>query len=80
MAVYRTVQALTSDEIQELKYSLLCFNESDFMERGYSEDDKIVKTILSAKETLSADAISNEIVYKIYEGISFVKYDFFCNL
>lgn len=69
--VYREVGELTRDELNELKNKLF-----------YGGEDTVS---LSAEDTAVIEAADNEdaipdaLVFKLYEGITFVADDFFCN-
>lgn len=66
MKGYRSVEELTKDELSELKN---CY----YMQLE-DEDDEILNGIDSPEE------IPDVIIFEHYEGISFVKDDFFCNM
>lgn len=67
-----TVKELNQEEKLQLKESLVY--GSDILPLITKEQQKIID------EAISTDDISNELVEEIYEGIHFVKEDFFCNI
>ena len=67
-----TVKELNQEEKLQLKESLVY--GSDILPLITKEQQKIID------EAISTDDISNELVEQIYEGIHFVKEDFFCNI
>lgn len=77
---YRNVRELTQDELDELKskiYFLNTDNEDEMEEFVAVWDDEI--EIEHEKMEYPTD-ISNETIYKLFDGISFVEEDFSCNL
>lgn len=67
-----TVKELNYEEKLQLKESLVY--GSDILPPITKEQQKIID------EAISTDDISDELVEEIYEGINFVKEDFFCNI
>lgn len=67
-----TVKELNDVEKLQLKESLVY--GSDILPIITKEQQKIID------EAISTDDISDELVEEIYEGINFVKEDFFCNI
>ena len=76
--MYRDVTELTRDELRELKcnYMYELANEGTFaevMDRDYDEP--------SYWDLANADEIiPDDVVFRQYEGVSFVEEDFFCNV
>lgn len=67
-----TVKELNYEEKLQLKESLVY--GSDILPPITKEQQKIID------EAFSADDISDGLVEQIFEGINFVKEDFFCNI
>lgn len=67
-----TVKELNYEEKLQLKETLLY--GSDWITHITKEDQKIID------EAFSADDISDELVERIFEGIHFVKDDFWCHI
>ena len=67
-----TVKELNQEEKLQLKEALVY--GSDILPPITKEQQKIIN------EAFSTDDISDELVENIYEGINFVKEDFFCNI
>lgn len=67
-----TVKELNQEEKLQLKESLVY--GADNLPPITKEQQKIID------EAFSTDDISDELVENIYEGINFVKEDFFCNI
>ena len=67
-----TVKELNQEEKLQLKEALVY--GSDILPPITKEQQKIIN------EAFSTDDISDELVENIYEGINFVKEDFFCNV
>ena len=67
-----TVKELNQEEKLQLKETLVY--GSDILPSITKEQQKIIN------EAFSTDDISDELVEEIYEGINFVKEDFFCNI
>lgn len=67
-----TVKELNQDEKLQLKEALVY--GADWLPPTTTEQQKIID------EAFSSDDISDELVENIYEGIHFVKEDFFCNI
>ena len=67
-----TVKELNQEEKLQLKENLVY--GADYLPPITKEQQKIID------EAFSSDDISDELVEKIYEGINFVKEDFFCNI
>ena len=67
-----TVKELNQEEKLQLKEDLVY--GSDILPPITKEQQKIIN------EAFSTDDISDELVENIYEGINFVKEDFFCNI
>ena len=67
-----TVKELNQDEKLQLKEALVY--GADWLPPITTEQQKIID------EAFSSDDISDELVENIYEGIHFVKEDFFCNI
>ena len=67
-----TVKELNQEEKLQLKENLVY--GADYLPPITKEQQKIID------EAFSADDISDELVENIYEGINFVKEDFFCNI
>lgn len=66
---YKAVRELNRDELDELKTTY--FYSDDY-------DEKIVNA--AGLPVLFPGDIPDEIIFAVYDGISFVKDDFFCNL
>lgn len=66
MGTYRNVTELNQDELNELK--------EDYLFRIKCDEE------VSYSEIIMAHEIPNEVIFKEYEGISFVEEDFSCNL
>lgn len=67
-----TVKELNQEEKLQLKEALVY--GADNLPLITKEQQKIIN------EAFSTDDISDELVENIYEGINFVKEDFFCNV
>ena len=67
-----TVKELNQEEKLQLKEALVY--GADNLPPITKEQQKIID------EAFSIDDISDELVENIYEGINFVKEDFFCNI
>ena len=67
-----TVKELNQEEKLQLKEALVY--AADNLPLITKEQQKIID------EAFSSDDISDELVENIYEGINFVKEDFFCNI
>ena len=67
-----TVKELNQEEKLQLKEALVY--GADNLPLITKEQQKIID------EAISSDDISDELVENIYEGINFVKEDFFCNI
>lgn len=67
-----TVKELNQEEKLQLKEALVY--GADNLPLITKEQQKIID------EAFSSDDISDELVENIYEGINFVKEDFFCNI
>ena len=71
------VRELTQDQLYELK-SKIYWMSFEEIENEYYEvlDDEI---ILDLEKATYPNNISNESIYKLYDGINFTNDDFFCN-
>ena len=66
------VRELDYEELLELK-EMLCYG-ADILPEMTDEQKRI------CEEAFSSDDIPDELVYELYDEISFVKEDFWCNI
>lgn len=69
------VRELTQDKLYELKSKVYYMSEKDFQEVAELWDDNV--QIEWEKAQFPCD-ISDETIYKLYDGIYFTNDDFFC--
>lgn len=63
---YRTVHDLTPEELDELRAS--------YYEQLDETDDDVIEDVSSYEE------VTDEMLFNHYDGVSFVREDFFCNM
>lgn len=70
------VRELTQDQLYELKSKIYWMSFEEIENEHYEVlDDEI---ILDLEKAIYPNNISNESIYKLYDGINFTNDDFFC--
>ena len=63
---YRTVHDLTPEELDELRATY------------YEQLDEVDNDVL--EDVSSYEEVTNEMLFNHYDGVSFIREDFFCNM